>query len=159
MSTPIGEVKINRGIFQGDALSPLLFVISLIPLSLLLRKTKYGCDLNGEKMNHLLYLDDLKLYAKSEIGLESLVNTVRIFSADVGMDFGVTKCTKIVVRRGKVSEAEGIKLPDGREIRNLKEGTSYKYLGILEADEFQRDKNENEPDQEISQESPKIVTV
>ena len=44
MSTPIGEVKINRGIFQGDALSPLLFEISLIPLSLLLRKTKYGFD-------------------------------------------------------------------------------------------------------------------
>ena len=37
-------------------------------------------------MNHLLYMDDLKLYAKFEIGLESLVNTVRIFSADVAMD-------------------------------------------------------------------------
>ena len=39
-----------------------------------------------------------------------------------------------------MSEAKGIKLPDGREIRNLEEGTSYKYLGILEADEFQRGK-------------------
>ena len=29
----IGEVNINRGIFQGDALSPLLFVIALIPLT------------------------------------------------------------------------------------------------------------------------------
>ena len=87
-------------------------------------------------MNHLLYMDDLKLYAKSEIGLESLVTTVRIFSADVGMDFGVTKCAKLVVRRGKVSEDEDIALPDGREIRSLEEGTSYKYLGILEAEEF-----------------------
>ena len=75
-------------------------------------------------MNHLLYMDDLKLYAKSEIGLESLVNTVRSFKAVVGMDFGVTQCAKLVVRRGKVSEAEGMKLPDGREIRNLEEGTS-----------------------------------
>ena len=43
-------------------------------------------------------MDDLKLYAKSEIGLESLVNTVRIFKAVVGMDFGVTQCAKLVVR-------------------------------------------------------------
>ena len=27
----LGEVNIKRGIFQGDALSPLLFVIALIP--------------------------------------------------------------------------------------------------------------------------------
>ena len=77
----------------------------------------------------------------------------------MGIDFGVTKCAKLVVRRGKVSEAEGIKLPDGRETRNLEEGTSYKYLGMLEADEFQWDKMKKDPDQGISQGSPKIVTV
>ena len=34
------EVDINRGIFQGDSLSPLIFVICMIPISLLLRKVK-----------------------------------------------------------------------------------------------------------------------
>jgi len=33
-----GEVDIARGIFQGDSLSPLLFVITLIPLSMQLVK-------------------------------------------------------------------------------------------------------------------------
>ena len=38
----LGTVKIKRGIFQGDSLSPLLFVLALIPLSLILRKVRAG---------------------------------------------------------------------------------------------------------------------
>ena len=34
----LGKVEIKRGIFQGDSLSPLLFVLTLIPLSLILKK-------------------------------------------------------------------------------------------------------------------------
>ena len=41
----LGEVHIRRGIFQGDSLSSLLFVISLIrALTLVLRKVKAGYD-------------------------------------------------------------------------------------------------------------------
>ena len=40
-----GEVKIRRGIFQGDSISPLLSVMSMIPLTLVLRKVKEGYDL------------------------------------------------------------------------------------------------------------------
>ena len=32
------EVDVKRRIFQGDSLSPLLFVLSMVPLSLILRK-------------------------------------------------------------------------------------------------------------------------
>ena len=43
-NSELGEVQIKRGIFQGDSLTPLVFVLALIPLSLILRKTKaaYG---------------------------------------------------------------------------------------------------------------------
>ena len=34
----IAETKIQRGIFQGDALSPLLFIIAMMPLNHILRK-------------------------------------------------------------------------------------------------------------------------
>ena len=38
-----GSISIKRGIFQGDSLSPLLFTMSLNPLSWELQKTGYGC--------------------------------------------------------------------------------------------------------------------
>ena len=34
-NSELGQVKIKRGIFQGDSLSPLVFVLALIPLSLI----------------------------------------------------------------------------------------------------------------------------
>ena len=78
----LGEVENKRGIFQGDSLSPLMFVLALIPLSLILRKAKtaYEFSESKEKINHLLFMDDLKLYSRSEKGLNSLVQTVRVFS-------------------------------------------------------------------------------
>ena len=53
------------------------------------------------------------------------------------MDFGVTKCAKVVVRKRKDVTTDGIKLPDGREIKSLEKGESYKYLGVLESDVVQ----------------------
>jgi hypothetical protein len=61
-------IKINRGIFQGDSLLPLDFCIALIPLSHELNKSKCGYQVYGteRKINHLLYMDDLKLIGRSE---------------------------------------------------------------------------------------------
>ena len=72
----LGEVEI----FQGDSLFPLVFALALISLSLILRKTKaaYEFSESKEKINHLLFMDDLKLYRRSEKGLDSLVQTVRV---------------------------------------------------------------------------------
>ena len=65
-SETLGEVPIKRGIFEGDALSPLLFVISLIPLTHILRTANPGYEFRtGEMINHLLFVDNLKLYSKS----------------------------------------------------------------------------------------------
>ena len=60
-NSELGEVEIKPGIFQGDSLSPLVFVLGLIPLSLVLSKTKAAYELSEskDKINHLLFMDDL----------------------------------------------------------------------------------------------------
>ena len=59
-------------------------------------------------------MDDLKLYAKNEKGLESFVQTVRIFNDDIGMGFGKDKCAILVLKKGQITMFDGISLPDGR---------------------------------------------
>ena len=61
----LGEEKIERSIFEGDALSPLL-LIAMTPLNHTIRKcsTGYKFSKSQEKINHLMYMDDVKLFAK-----------------------------------------------------------------------------------------------
>ena len=144
----MAKVNIRRGIFQGDSLSPLLFVISMIPLTHVLRKDNARHTLGGgEKINHLLFMDDLKLYGKSENEIKGLVSIIEVFSQDIGMEFGIKKCGVIIMNRGKVKSLDAIELPSGEKIREIEEG-GYKYLGILEYDRVKeremKDKFRNE---------------
>ena len=119
-----------------------MFVLALIPLSLILREAKalYEFSESKEKINHLLCMDDLKLYSRSEKGLDSLVQTVRVFSEDIGMKFGIEKCAMLVMEKGKIVKSVCIELPDGKVIKSLQEGESDRYLGILAADKFLEEK-------------------
>ena len=79
-------------------------------------------------------MDDLKLYGKNEEQVDSLVNTVRVFSQDIGMEFGINKCDILTIRRGRYYKSEGIELPDSQVIKCLVKEGGYKYLGILESE-------------------------
>ena len=48
-NSELGEVGIKRGIFQGDSLSPLVFVLALIPLHLILRKMNAAYEFSESK--------------------------------------------------------------------------------------------------------------
>ena len=128
----LGIVDINMVIFQGDSLSPLLFVLCMVPLSFVLKRSNDGYEWfgSGSKINHLLFMDDLKLFGNPYDQIDSLVQTVHTFSTDIGMEFGIKNCGMLVLKRGKIAKMEGIVLPDGQVMKEI--GTSgYKYLGIL----------------------------
>ena len=79
------EVKIQRGIFQEDALSPLLFVTVMMQLNHTLRKCTGGYKLHKlqEKINHLMYMNDIELFAKNERELETLIYVVKIYGEGI----------------------------------------------------------------------------
>ena len=79
-------------------------------------------------------MDGIKLFAKNEKELETLIHALRIYSQDIGMEFDIEKCAMLVMKSSKRHMTDGIKLPNQDRIRTLEEKETYKYLGILEAD-------------------------
>ena len=77
-------------------------------------------------------IDDIKVITKNnEKELETLIQTVRIYSQNTGMEFDIEKCAKFIMNSGKRQAVEGIELTNQESIRTLGEKENYKYLGIL----------------------------
>ena len=106
-------------------------------MTLLLRSCKVRYHLGKErpKVNHLLFMDDLKLFGKSSKEIDSLIRTVFVFSQDIQIEFGVKKCGVVIIKRGKVVTSDGIQLPNGESIKTV-DDEGYRYLGMLEIDQI-----------------------
>ena len=75
-------------------------------------------------------MDNIKLYVKNEQDIYSLTHLTWVFSSNIDMTFGLAKCGRLIVNRGKVKSTRGISLPEG-QIDDIDEGE--KYLGILQS--------------------------
>ena len=93
-----------------------------MPLNHIPRKCIAGYKLSRsqEKINHLIYMDDIKLFAKNEKELDTLIHTVRIYSQDIGMEFSIEKCALLVMKSGKRHRTDGMELPNHDKIRTEK---------------------------------------
>ena len=51
-------------------------------LTIILKETNFGYEIGDKvaRLNHLLFMDDLKLFAKTEDQIDSLIDTVHTFS-------------------------------------------------------------------------------
>uniref|UniRef100_H3AIP4 Reverse transcriptase domain-containing protein n=1 Tax=Latimeria chalumnae TaxID=7897 RepID=H3AIP4_LATCH len=120
------SVRIEKGILQGDSLSPVV-CLALNPLSKMLRNSGYGYSLGRRPtvlVSHLFYMDDLKLYAKNSDQLQSMLELVSSFSKSITMEIGVDKCAVLHTKH------DNIQLLDGAEIQELEPEKHYKYLGM-----------------------------
>ena len=132
MTTEI--TKFLKGIFQGDSLSVLLFIISLNPLSFMLKKTEGYFIGEKREINHThnFFVDDLKLFAQTSSSIQKQLDIITSFSKDINMNFGEEKCAYMRIEKGKMVDNSNPIVMNDLNIKPILSGDNYRYLGIDE---------------------------
>jgi len=95
-------------------------------------------------------MDDLKLIAKSGQELQKQIQTIKTFSDDIHMEFGLEKCANIAFKRGKLVHSQNFVIDINREIQELEQRKTYKYLGTEESEGIQHQQMKERLKQEYS---------
>ena len=59
-----------------------------------------------EKITHLLFVDDLKTFQKSEQKLAVVSNKIKSMMHDMGLELNLEKCASVHLKRGKCAASE-----------------------------------------------------
>ena len=87
---------------------------------------------HGIQIESLLFMYDLKFFAKRKNQIDFLVQTVYIFSENSGKQFEIKKYRVLIMEKRKVIRTTGgIRLPDGQNMKDVDEA-GCTHLGILE---------------------------
>ena len=124
-------IHFKKGLPQGDSLCPTLFTLCLNPLAWKLRATS-GYKLSKSisfKVTHLLYIDDLKMYASSESNLERVIRTVKGGMDYNGLKWNEKKCAVVHMKRGCIKQTVNMEIDELKSIKSLGEEITYKFLG------------------------------
>ena len=82
----------------------------------------------------VLYVDDLKVYAASEVRLKVVLREVLAAMGDIGLLWNEKKCTVVNLKRVCLQElAPGLKTGEQQLIKSLTEDSQYKFLDVLES--------------------------
>lgn len=101
---------INRGVRQGDPLSPKLFNAVLEHIFRKLDWENYGININGSRLNHLRFADDIVLLEEDPKKLGHMLKGLVEKSRDVGLEMNAKK-TKLMTNSTEVNiEVHGIRL-------------------------------------------------
>lgn len=114
------EIKINRGVRQGDPLSPKLFTAVLEEILRKLKWDQYGLNINGEQLSHLRFADDIILFATTKEHLQSMIIDLERESRKVGLTMNTSKT------KAMTNASEDTVIINGEPIEFVKE---YTYLG------------------------------
>lgn len=117
------NIPICRGVRQGDPLSPKLFIAVLQLIFDKLDWSSNGINVNGKRLTHLRFADDIVLFSETSQNLEEMINSLNEESEKVGLKMNQDK-TKVMTN----SNTNEISLYRNKPLEYV---TSYIYLGKL----------------------------
>ena len=118
---------IGNGVKQGGILSPLLFNIYMDDLSLQLHRQPIGCSVGGTVVNHMLYADDIVLFAPSAKGLQKLLDLSHTYGCNHDTEFNPLKSSVMYIDSRKAGYAQSMTI-GGKTLNTV---TSFSYLGHI----------------------------
>lgn len=115
------KFKIERGLRQGDALSPKLFVTLLQSMLNKINWDNIGINIDGEKLNHLCFADDIVLITDNMPEAQTMMQNLCEAAERVGLEINISKTqymTNLIL-------SDSIKINNN----NIEQVGLYKYLG------------------------------
>jgi len=130
-------IRIQRGLYQEDSLSPLWFCFALNPLSHLLNRTNYGFGMHSDnqeiqRLNHLVYMNDIKLNSATNSKLKELLRLTETFSRDIKMVFGIEKSKTLSIAKVKPEMRNFTTEDDDDTTEAMNKDEIYRYLGHMQ---------------------------
>lgn len=120
------EFSIQRGVRQGDPLSPKLFTAVLENIFRNIHWYDFGINVNGTNLNHLRFADDIVIFAERSDILQTMLQQLGDESRKAGLSMNPTK-TKVMTNA--IKENIEIEIEMGQEV--IEYVDEYIYLGQL----------------------------
>ncbi len=121
----LDPIKINKGVLQGDCLSPTLFNLFLADFKI---PQDYGIPLgdNSTTLTHLMFADDIILLADNQLYLRKSLTATVNYMKDNGLDINLTKTKYMVFSK----HARRTQRPLFLEGKLMDRVNTFKYLGV-----------------------------
>ena len=94
----------------------MIMIIAMMSLKLHTQEMHWRIQTSQEMINHLIYMNDTKLFAKDEKELDTPIKAVRIYSQDIGLESGREIYAPLVMKSGKRHMTEGMELPNQEKL-------------------------------------------
>ena len=99
-------------------------------------------------------MDDIQLFSNNEKKLETLIQTKKMYSQDIGMEFGIEKYAMLIMRSGKRQIMEGIEQSNQERIRTFGK-RNLQVLGNIGSRHHQTSRGERKNEKRVSERNKK----